>query len=140
MDIRIYTRSRKNANLPAIESANGIIRTVEKTKNSDVVMKPARTPRFLLLMPEDLRHDMEKSAAAKGRTLTAEINIRLRESQRYDPTPDFLIRQDGKLTVGELKTDTYTVSMETTETDRAMLSVFRRLSPEKQLALISLFK
>lgn len=112
---------------------------MEKSKKDDVV-KAKRTPRFLLLMPEDLRHDMEKSAAAKGRKLTAEINIRLRESLRRDQIPDFLTYQDGKLIVGEVKTSTYTVSMETTEADRAMLSVFRRLSPEKQLALISLFK
>ena len=46
---------------------------------------PKRSPRFLLLMPEDVRHEIERSATAFGRTVTSEINLRLRESIKPAP-------------------------------------------------------
>ncbi|UUZ68061.1 hypothetical protein LP416_27740 [Polaromonas sp. P2-4] len=60
---------------PAVENKNNPPKTT------------GRAPRFLLLMPDDLRHAMDRAAAVSGRTLTAEINIRLKESLKPTPAP-----------------------------------------------------
>jgi hypothetical protein len=117
-------------------------------KNSS---KPTgRSPRFLLLMPEDLRREIERSAFANGRTLTAEINKRLRESLNAAKAPDPASAQPvGKPLppsylaahhVTSAQTNIQANGVQLSTADHAMLGVFRSLPAEKQLALLSLFK
>jgi hypothetical protein len=93
-------------------------------------------------MPEDVRVAIERAAFVNGRTVTAEINLRLKSTllaewgevpangNTYAPSPPTVLHTgSGSDTAGAL-----------TVTDKAMLEVFRRLPPEKQLALLSLFK
>lgn len=118
---------------------------MEKSNNSDVI--PAKkSPKFLLAIPPELRHEIEKRAAAKDRKLTAEINRRLQESvDRESSLPPSGMADGGRDAVGgALLAQTgpadYTTTVETTATERAMLRLFRSWPPEKQLAFLSLFK
>lgn len=94
-------------------------------------------------MREDLRHALEKAAITNGRTLTAEINTRLRESFQAPTAEQYPSKSKG------YPAPTHTSVFHTNEkgpastlsgTDQAMLEVFRALPPEKQLALLSLFR
>lgn len=91
-------------------------------------------------MPDDVRSAIERAAFTHGRTVTAEINLRLRSS----------LEEEGKrgaaypaaqhvqaLTTAEHDSANGVVL---SATDHAMLDVFHRLPPEKQLALLSLFR
>lgn len=117
-------------------TCRSIIPTVKNEKDS---LGAKRAPRFLLALPDDIRQSLEKVSIANGRSLTAEINIRLRDSLRLY-IPDLVVEEGGNTTIVEMKKAPYRASVETTETERAMLAVFRSLPPEKQLALLSLFK
>lgn len=101
---------------------------------------PQRPGRFLFQMRDDLRHAIEKSAQENGRNLTAEINHRLRESLKKDEARPGLGEAIRGPLVAQNETGDYKVPVEVSATDRAMLQVFRALTPEKQLALLSLFK
>jgi hypothetical protein len=93
----------------------------------------------LLRLDPDLRHRLMRDAKANGRSLTKEIELLLQQA---------VDMRDG----GREASDAYPLSratvvhaeegqvLELTELQRAMLSVFDRLGPEKQLALLSLFK
>lgn len=112
-------------------------------KNDDQKKRP---PRFLLAMPDDTRLAIERAAFVAGRTVTAEINQRLKASLRADTAPDNY--PAGPLTTGiavvhDSGPGTHkdkSPADPLSETDRAMLAVFRRLPVDKQLALLSLFK
>lgn len=97
----------------------------DKTKMSDI------NP-FGLRMPPDLKNAMEKEAQINGRSMNAEIVNRLRSS--LDQTK---ARPSNSYQAAEVPPAAYVVN---DDTERAMLAVFRRMSPEKQLALLSLFK
>ena len=87
---------------------------------------------FGLRMPPELKKTLEKEAAINGRSMNAEIVNRLQLSveQQRNQTPDsYRVAEDSPLPY-QARDDH----------ERAMLSLFRRLSPEKQLALLSLFK
>jgi hypothetical protein len=101
---------------------------------------------ILLRLPADLKAMLMREAAANGRRITAEVNIRLKESlERTGVQPSSVpgwipknYRERSKATVAH--TEEPGAESELTDMDRAVLAVFRRLSPEKQLALLSLFK
>lgn len=111
-----------------------------------------RSPRFLLLMPDDIRYEIERSAIANGRTLTKEINLRLRDSLNPNATlpsrlaqaidlgrrPPLSYTDQPTAIVGTAKDNGPANAL--TDIDRAMLVVFHNLPPEKQLALLSLFR
>lgn len=82
-------------------------------------------------MPPELKARLHNAASINGRSLNMEIIQRLQDSLegREMPPADNAVRQECA---------EYGPSM--SEADRAILAVFRRLPPEKQLALISLFK
>jgi hypothetical protein len=85
-------------------------------------------PTAVRLSPE-LRHELAREAAINGRTLHGEIVQRLRGS---------IEKKGGKAHgVQEHRPD---YLAETTDSERALLTLFRGLSPEKQLALLSLLK
>ncbi len=84
---------------------------------------------FGVRFPAEVKKRLQAEADRHGRSLNAEVIARLVRS---------LDLQDIA------KTDTYLLRDAATDTlndiDRAMLAVFRRMNPEKQLALLSLFK
>jgi hypothetical protein len=82
---------------------------------------------FGLRMPEGLRAKVEREARINGRSLNSEINERLKRS----------LAGTEQLAANQTPRD-YQIDM--TDSERIMLRLFQKLSPEKQLALISLFK
>lgn len=107
-----------------------------------------RSPRFLLLMPDEMRLEIAQIAAANARTVTAEINARLRASLQtttqpgiapsYSPTPKATVMHTND--AAHDQSQPITASHHITAIDAAMLKVFKAMPPEKQLALLSLFK
>lgn len=81
-------------------------------------------------MPPELKDRLQNAADLNGRSLNMEIVQRLSASleTNHPPLP---------LAANEPLRD-YTPAL--TDAEKSMLAVFRRLPPEKQLALISLFK
>lgn len=91
---------------------------------------------LLLRLPIELKHELQKVAMANRRAVTAEINLRLEESLKQSAAAV------GYPTLGRA-TVVHTEEgrpVELTDHQRSMLVVFDRLPPEKQLALLSLFK
>jgi hypothetical protein len=108
------------------------------------------TTQLLLRIPVDLKAELQKHADDQGRKLTQEVNIRLRNSlPARGPTVQGILAREA-----EAKLATYQAGTTPTvhhindngpaaalsDTDRAMLDVFRAMPVEKQLALLSLFK
>jgi hypothetical protein len=91
-------------------------------------------PTVLRLDP-DLRQRLVRDAKAHGRSLSKEIEmllgvaIQYSENASYSPPP-----RARALHASEPGAD------HLTDMEHAVLSVFRKLPPEKQLALLSLFK
>lgn len=98
-------------------------------------MDPAFT-QLLLRLPVELKAELQKEADAQGRKLTQEVILRLKESFGKPKKG----ASYGALSAGPLLTSEKGPDGLLTETDRAMLSIFRGMSPAKQLALLSLFK
>lgn len=96
----------------------------------------------LVRMTNELKAQLQREAALHGRSLTGEINTRLKDSLK-PPAPGIApaplsYSLDHPSSGGILKQQSPAHAL--TDIDRAMLSVFHRLPPEKQLALLSLFK
>ena len=92
-------------------------------------------PTAVRLAPE-VRHALAREAAINGRSLHAEIVLRLRKSLGVvagDDTPP------TEHAVRDTVAGAY-FTQALADSERAMLAVFRGMSPEKQLALLSLFK
>lgn len=112
-------------------------------------------PTVLRLHPE-LRDELIRIAAANGRSLTKEIAARLQTSlAAQGPTlqnilaseqaettapPTYPIRSTA--TPSQANSPSHEKSPDYTLTgiDQAMLAIFRAMPPEKQLALLSLFR
>jgi hypothetical protein len=96
-------------------------------------------PTAVRLRPE-LRAKLAREAAINGRSMHAEIVIRLTGSlegqQGMAPAAISHTASERLVGFGQEKSPAYVLS----DIDRAMLSVFRAMPPEKQLALLSLFK
>ena len=113
-----------------------------------------RTPRFLLLMPEEIREGIELAAKKNNRTLTKEINTRLRVSlAAHGPTFQTILAREAfggsdatapgiapSAPQTQHTTGPQGQAVHLSEHDMAMLRVFHAMSVEKQLALLSLFK
>lgn len=111
---------------------------------------------LLLRLPSQLKADLQREATKQGRKLTQEINIRLRDSLKPAPEPGIAPgaaypinvatahhANDGKENdpQHDIRNNNEKSLVNTlTGIDQAMLEVFRKLPPEKQLALLSLFK
>ena len=85
---------------------------------------------FGLRLPPELRQALEREADIHNRSLTAEIIERLKRSLE----PQHAGRRGTHAAAPE------GVYEPASDVERAMVAVFRRLPPEKQLALLSLFK
>ncbi len=94
-------------------------------------------PTVLRLHP-DTREALVRLAKEHGRSLSKEIALRLDASLREEgggALPNELQR-----TVDGVREPAPVDGWSITEMDKAMLAVFRSLPPEKQLALLSLFR
>lgn len=106
-------------------------------------------PTVLRLHP-DLRAALEKLAAENNRSLTKEIQARLLVSvnARGPTLQGILAREADPKTQRYSSTDATTVfnikekspAGVLSDTDQAMLEIFRAMPVEKQLALLSLFR
>ena len=87
-------------------------------------------PKYLLRLPHELRDWLQREANINGRSLNSEIIQRLEASR---------VGQEGgtRRALAEQPRGDYTMM---TELERSIMTVVKRLSPEKQLALLSLFK
>lgn len=88
-------------------------------------------PKYLLRLPLELRDRLQREANLNNRSVNTEILYRIQTS--LDQQERILKKQ---LKAAEPGTP-YTIA---TDTERTILAIFRKLPPEKQLALISLFK
>nr|WP_296019029.1 TraY domain-containing protein [uncultured Acidovorax sp.] len=104
-------------------------------------------PTVLRLHP-DVRAELVRIAFVNGRSLSKEIAVRLEASLKSEVSPLPEQQAAGR---PDSYTATKTATVLHTEndkgpvdalsgTDQAMLDVFRALPPEKQLALLSLFR
>lgn len=111
----------------------------------------SETTQLLLRIPVELKAALQRQADFQGRKLTQEINIRLRNSlsAHGDTAQKFLAKElNGNLPASYTAEHTATAmpindngpASALSDTDRAMLQVFRAMPVEKQLALLSLFK
>lgn len=101
---------------------------VEHMKNE--IVKVRDIPPVGIRMPKDLREQLEREARANGRSLNMEIVGRLRRSlEASGEATQYTARDAGN---GAYQADI-------TDIERQLLAVFRRMPPEKQLALLSLF-
>ncbi|MBI4190528.1 MAG: Arc family DNA-binding protein [Betaproteobacteria bacterium] len=91
---------------------------------------------FGLRMPPELRELLKREARLNGRSLNAELVARLRTGSdppdANDPPP-----RGMRLRTTAVQPRNGWVP---TDAERAMLTVFRKLPPEKQLALLTLFE
>lgn len=101
-----------------------------------------RSPRFLLLMPEDVRAGVTRAATINGRSITAEINIRLKDSLKLPvpPAPAPVIQSPVGSETGGVRVAERTRDLRNTELEEAILTVIRGMPPEKQLSFLTLFK
>lgn len=96
-------------------------------------------------MPEDLRLAIERAAFVNGRTVTAEINLRLKATLQAEAAQAPSERKGNSYAPSNAPTVLHTANdngpaSDLAGTEKAMLDVFRAMPPEKQLALLSLFR
>lgn len=89
---------------------------------------------FGLRMPPELKQELDREAKLNGRSLNAEIVDRLRRSLERKGQSAFVDYGRSPLKKGEESRPALT------DIETQLLQVFRRMPPEKQLALLSLFK
>jgi hypothetical protein len=87
-------------------------------------------PPTAVRLPPEVRHALAREAAINGRTLHGEIVQRLRNSVAHEGGTGKHGAAEGAPAYAEPLSDG----------ERALLAIFRKMSPEKQLALLSLFK
>lgn len=95
---------------------------------------------LMIRLPTELKAELMRQAARNGRRITAEINWRLKrslEAATDQPAPN-------PYTAPNTPTVAFTndngPAGAISDTDRAMLEIFRKLPVDKQLALLSLFR
>ena len=97
------------------------------------VMKVGReAPRYLLRLPQELRNELQREAGLNGRSVNSEILSRLQLSLSQQAR----LMKKGYRIEDPARSEYAAMN----DTERTLLGVIKKLSPEKQLALISLFK
>jgi len=90
---------------------------------------------FGLRMPQELKDRLVKAMHIAGRrSLNEEINVRLRAS--LDAPPPYAAMTNGMAEPNQGSSNTVRL----TDHERQLLTEFKRLSVEKQLAMLSLLK
>ena len=109
---------------------------------SDEKFKAREVQPTVLRLHPDMRAELVRLAYVNGRSLSKEIAVRLETSLKNEgatqPRPATYSAAPAP-TVLHTANDNGPAST-LSGTDQAMLEVFRRLPPEKQLALLSLFR
>lgn len=91
---------------------------------------PKRPGRVLIGMPDELRAALDREAFTHSRTLTAEVNMRLRESLEGSSVT---VPRAAKAAAQDL--------VEGLSPDEArLLLLFKKMAPEKRAALLELLK
>ena len=96
----------------------------------------------LVRLPNDLKAMLMREASVNGRRITAEINMRLKaslETTGITPAsvPGVLPRSYTALQAEQKGSSN---APKLSEDDQALLAAFRRMAPEKKLALLALLK
>lgn len=99
-----------------------------KTTNNDATL--------LLRLPSELKAELARAAAIHGQKLNSEVIERLEKSCKAPP----LLYSSTPHQVGGVAANEKDPEGPLSGTDQAMLEIFRKLPPEKQLALLSLFR
>lgn len=108
-------------------------------------IKAADTHPTVLRLPPDVRFALVREATINGRSLSKEISIRLQESLKAKTYPATVaqppLTTDGKPppAAAQFQQPNAKGPANLSETDQAMLDIFRRMPAQKQLALLSLF-
>jgi Arc-like DNA binding dprotein len=90
---------------------------------------------MLVRLPAELKAQLQREAFSQNRSLTAEVVRRLNESfASHKPVEAPL---HGAHRAEEPRRD---YGSKLSDSEAAMLAVFKKMPPEKQLALLSLFK
>jgi hypothetical protein len=102
------------------------VMTEPKQKMRDV-------PPTAVRLPPDLRHALAREASINGRSLHGEIVWRLQQSllSSADQTKKGFVLNEPAVEIYD---------QPRADTERRLVTVFRKLSPEKQLALLALLK
>lgn len=101
---------------------------------------PKNHPTVVRLRPE-LRTELLRCALENKRSLSKEIGIRLRNSFTPPQAPPVTTTYQAHTSQGPLIADDRAPgAAPLNDHDRALLTVFRQLSPEKQLSLLTLLK
>lgn len=111
----------------------------------------AEFTQLLLRLPVQLKAALQVEADRQGRKLTQEVNIRLRESlgMVHGPTLTSILERERlglplrptAVNKGAPEGQDTTTAEETMHpADALMLDLWRRLTPEKKLALLSLLR
>lgn len=103
--------------------------------NSQTTTAPDK---LLLRLPSEIRSTLQLEANKHRRSLTSEIIGRLEQSLEEHPSQS--IFKPKLVSSRSTNKETALPPYDLEKTEQAMLEVFRRLPPEKQLALLSLFK
>lgn len=90
---------------------------------------------LLIRLPSSLKAALQREAFVNKRTITAETNMRLQRSFLVVP-PTYTAPNAPTVALTNDNGPAGAIS----DTDRAMLEVFRKLTVDKQLALLSLFR
>lgn len=85
-------------------------------------------------MPPELKDRLERECAISGRSMNAEIIARLRAS--LDAPPPYAAMTNGIAEPSERSSNT----VQLTDHERQILAEFKRMTVDKQLALLSLLK
>ena len=109
--------------------------------------KARDVPPTALRLHPDTRAELQRIAFINGRSLSKEIAVRLEASLKADAAPAPAAPPSGPASYTAPNTPTVLHTANDkgpastlSGTDQAMLEVFRGLPPEKQLALLSLFR
>lgn len=89
---------------------------------------------LMLRLPSELKAELMRAAAINGRKVTTEVIDRLQKSRLVDAGYTATTGNPPALTNDKGPARPYS------GLDQAMLEVFQRLTPEKQLALLSLLR
>ena len=97
----------------------------------DVEIKVRDINPFGIRMPADLKEKLTREAKINGRSLNSELVDRLDKSLRYpadNAKSDYSAQQAYSQNYG----------LELSEAERQLIAIFRKMSPDKQLALLAL--
>lgn len=97
---------------------------------------------ILVRLPRDLKAELMRQAAINGRRITVEVNMRLEASLRLPPPikPGRQAALQSYSPTPEVRPHLVADGQPLTEHDRTLVALFRQLTPEKQLSLLTLLR